>query len=444
MIKKVYSKKNKAGWLYRAGGWPTDPQRRPYMSWHFDEHWRDANKVEHRKKESGFQSAQDARTAAANFKAAVLRNRYGIPQPFEAPTVKALIDEHLKRIHHPHERPRATRVLAYWLRLMPLLIRVNELTPAHFQLHLDARGRDGLIASSIDRELNILASCVHAARRYFPALSQWLCPEIPRPKNAHRRRERVITAEELIKVITCLYEPQRAGETKEQAANRRKVGHVFRMTFLCGGARRGEIRKIRRTDIEWFVRGGQSKTEAELRQGQVKSIRNKGARATDPESRESVSDHDSAPNNHGTLYIFGTKTAGRADRSHAKPVIITDSIAEILRERLALIPPGRLYLFTKSGGEVTHYYEILKAECARAGVLYGKDVAGGFVTHDARHTVTTKMLHAGSDLKTVAEIVGHSDRTMTMHYAHTSEQSRRAAMETVEELAGTGTLGLKK
>jgi integrase len=168
------------------------------------------------------------------------------------------------------------------------------------------------------------------------------------------------------------------------------------MTLLTGGARKGEICKIRRDHIDW---------------GSM------------------------------VLQIVGTKTEGRSAGTTVRPVEIMDSIAEILRERLAVIPKDQQYIFTRSGGEVTHYYEILRAACGATGVLYGRNVVGGLVTHDTRHTAATRMLQAGHDLATVGSVLGHTDRTMTMNYSHANRETVHKAMQVVEEFAGTGTLG---
>jgi hypothetical protein len=43
------------------------------------------------------------------------------------------------------------------------------------------------------------------------------------------------------------------------------------------------------------------------------------------------------------------------------------------------------------------------------------------------------MLHAGIDLKTAGSILGHSDKYMTMRYAHATAESRQAAVVSLED-----------
>jgi len=61
--------------------------------------------------------------------------------------------------------------------------------------------------------------------------------------------------------------------------------------------------------------------------------------------------------------------------------------------------------------------------CAKAGLA-------GFRFHDLRHFVGTKLIAAGVDVRTVAELMGHRDATVTLQvYAHTDIDRMRAAME---------------
>ena len=96
----------------------------------------------------------------------------------------------------------------------------------------------------------------------------------------------------------------------------------------------------------------------------------------------------------------------------------------------------------RDGGEVTHYYNIMREACEAVGVTYGRNVVGGFVTHDARHTAVTRMLQAGRDLATIGSITGHADKTLILHYGHASTESRDQAMDVLEKFAGNQNLGL--
>ncbi len=59
----------------------------------------------------------------------------------------------------------------------------------------------------------------------------------------------------------------------------------------------------------------------------------------------------------------------------------------------------------------------------------------GFRFHDLRHTFASHFMMRGGNLYDLKEILGHSDITMTMRYAHLSPQHLRAGMERLEGLA---------
>lgn len=55
-------------------------------------------------------------------------------------------------------------------------------------------------------------------------------------------------------------------------------------------------------------------------------------------------------------------------------------------------------------GEATHYRDVMAQATTAIGLLDGRDVEGGFVTHDPRHTSVTYLMQAEYDLKTVAAL----------------------------------------
>jgi len=59
----------------------------------------------------------------------------------------------------------------------------------------------------------------------------------------------------------------------------------------------------------------------------------------------------------------------------------------------------------------------------------------GVTWHTLRHTFASRLVNRGVDIVTVKELLGHSSITVTMRYAHTNFESKRAA---VEKLDGFG------
>ena len=52
--------------------------------------------------------------------------------------------------------------------------------------------------------------------------------------------------------------------------------------------------------------------------------------------------------------------------------------------------------------------------------------------HVLRHTFASRLVMSGVDIRTVQELMGHADITMTMRYAHLSPDHKRGAMEAME------------
>ena len=58
-----------------------------------------------------------------------------------------------------------------------------------------------------------------------------------------------------------------------------------------------------------------------------------------------------------------------------------------------------------------------------------------FHWHDLRHTFASRLVMAGVDLRTLAQLLGHRTLQMVMRYAHLSQSHELAA---VERLCKTG------
>ena len=383
MIKKFFSSRHRPGWKY-------DSKRRQWFSWGFDIRLSDKR----RKREAGFLNQAEVEAVLARIRLAEKDLRYGFITAKECPTVRELADKHTAKLTSRREQVRSCRVLKTLCEEIPDRLKINELLTTHLDLFVERRRKEGVGPSSIDRELNCISSALKSAADYYPeSLRSWVVPKIPRPKHSKRRRERVINAAEVARLLSWLYAPEREGESEARLVNRRNVGHVFR-TALLTGARKGELCKLRWSQVDWTAM---------------------------------------------VMQIVGTKTEKRSIQT-VRYLKITAPIAEILNERLAVSRGD--FVFTRAGGEVTDYYEIIKEGSEALGLRYGKDVIGGFVTHDTRHTAVTRMLQAGCDLATIGSITGHKDKTLVLRYAHASNESRDRAMVVLEKLATSESLGL--
>lgn len=377
MIKKYFSNRNRPGWRW-------DARLKKYFSYGFDMRLASGK----RKRETGFLNRSDVEAAVSRIRQLEKEIKYGYVIPRESPTLEEACDKKLSLTPNRHEYVRVKRVLGVLCEVAKVK-RVTDLKTEHIQRFVDLRWKE-VKPQSVDRELKCISAMLREAVNQFPALAEWTVPRMPRLKYSRRRRERVITSQEFVKVLTWLYTPQ-AGETARRTANRRNVGHVFQVCFLTG-ARKGELCRMRWSQVDWSA---------------------------------------------GVVQIVGTKTENRSEQT-ARHLAIDKGLEAILRERSAL---GREFVFTRKGREVTDYYEILSEACKACGVVYGKGVAGGFVTHDARHTAVSRMLQAGVDLATIGSITGHKDATMILRYGHATTESQKRAMSVLENFAGIDALG---
>ena len=69
----------------------------------------------------------------------------------------------------------------------------------------------------------------------------------------------------------------------------------------------------------------------------------------------------------------------------------------------------------------------LRTACKKIGIEK-------FRFHDLRHTAATNMVKAGVDLVTIKEILGHSTIQMTMVYCHSSQESKRKAVQELKNI----------
>lgn len=370
-IKKFYSNKAKPGWRW-------DEKTKKFSSWGYDVRFEDGS----RKRENGFSSKQLAENAVARIRISEKEGKYDLTRR-EFPLVLEVCEKRLKRIESKKERTRAITILNRWLAMLPPNLKINELAQSHIRLYINARITE-VKAVSVNREITVIGSALHSAYIDFPELETWTCPRIPRPKVERSRRERLITQEELMKLLTELLSARRDDETQKDFEQRRVVGQVFQMALLTG-ARVGEITALRWEQIDFKAK---------------------------------------------ILQIIGRKNRFKVAKV-VRYLELTPTMEEILRERKKLNAFGD-FVFCRTGNSVTAYHEILRQAAESVGVAYGAKTRGGFITHDARHTAVTRMLQAGVDLSTVGAITGHSDSNLILHYSHATRESRKQAVSVLE------------
>lgn len=357
--------------------------------WGFDVTLADGRRI----RQYHYDDRQSAADALLALKIADRERRLGIGNGAapDRPLLATLIQKRLASIVKRSERVRSMRVLNDLLSVVPKGIFVDEMTSAHIRAFVEKRQADEVSASSINRELNIIAATLHAAATYFPSLAQWVAPRMPRPKSPRRGRERLISEEELRELLAWLLAPPKLGEQKHQHEARVRVGHILHWACLTG-MRHGEINRLRWADVD--TQGNQIK-------------------------------------------VVGTKTDA------VRYLIITPTMQEILSARKKAA--GRSsFIFNQGGNTGSKFYKILRQACDYCGIPYGRRVLGGLTLHDARHTVTTRLIQGGIDLATIGSITGHRDKTLILYYSHATPASRQKAAEIIEQQTGADLLERQK
>ncbi len=324
-----------------------------------------------------------------------VQRRYDLPQERPDVFLSELVAERTRDLDlsKPNHR-RAKVVLEMFRNHFPHDPRVDALTAKDLLDYKRARlGRAKLAPNSINRELETVNAMLRHAGKYFPSLESWKSPPAPYEPLAQEGRQRVIETTEESRLLEALRAPRRPGRRATPGHGPRAAEQVLahRTRLVVAdlwelaphvGMRRNEMRLMERSWVDFGA-----------------AIVHLPARAT--------------------------------KKKRARDVPLNEVALGILRRRAAASPHPR-FLFTNARGtaalsEYQMYRAIRKAAVA-ARVPYGRKVEGGFTLHDNRHTAVTRMLQSGEDVATVADVVGHSKKTMTLRYAHSTLESRRRAV----------------
>ena len=74
----------------------------------------------------------------------------------------------------------------------------------------------------------------------------------------------------------------------------------------------------------------------------------------------------------------------------------------------------------------------LQSVCEKAGIIWGRDVKGGFIFHDLRHTFVTDMRKAGVSKSVRMSITGHSPKDMDDRYNRVDDEDKHEAVRQLE------------
>jgi len=138
----------------------------------------------------------------------------------------------------------------------------------------------------------------------------------------------------------------------------------------------------------------------------------------------------------GFIYLKETKT------SNPRQIPINDTLDEMFKRINSEQNPSKKvvgldgkpvkgfksdYVFCRNGKPYKYITNTFNAGVKRAGIT-------DFKFHDLRHTFASQLLMKGGTLKDVQELLGHKTMTMTLRYAHLSQEHKRKAVNLLNGL----------
>jgi integrase len=169
--------------------------------------------------------------------------------------------------------------------------------------------------------------------------------------------------------------PEEEGKLMAALTGRRATIRLLVVVALQTGMRRGEIMKLKRSDIDFH---------------------------------------------RGEIHVTGTKT------NQNRVVPINETLRFELQDHLGRVESSWVFASPKPGGHIVEIRKSFARACSEAGVE-------DFRFHDLRHTAATRMGEAGIDPFTIAAILGHKNIAMTASYTHATQTAKRRAVAALEE-----------
>jgi site-specific recombinase XerD len=118
----------------------------------------------------------------------------------------------------------------------------------------------------------------------------------------------------------------------------------------------------------------------------------------------------------------------RMSKTRSRTVPVEPVAMEVLTRRAKSNPMGRLWSCWNHPDRITHRWIRLMKKLGMSGRL-----------HDLRHSFASYLVMSGADLRSVQELLGHSDLTVTAIYSHLSPEHLRSTVQKLGKLHNIST-----
>jgi len=115
----------------------------------------------------------------------------------------------------------------------------------------------------------------------------------------------------------------------------------------------------------------------------------------------------------------------------ARVIPIGDELFKSLSKIVRALHDDHVFLY--NGKPILQRFETaMKSACEGAGLTWGREVEGGLIFHDLRHTFVTDMRKAGVERTVTMAVTGHAIRDMNERYDTVDTGDKQAAIKKLE------------
>lgn len=299
-------------------------------------------------------------------------------------TLQQLFDAHIKGFDLTKKSHRRGKViLLNFLQHVGSTMLVTDLGTADVRSYINKRkAASPLKPESVNKEVGFISVMLRDAGNCFKELADYIPPKMPWASVPQNTTQRVIYKEERETLLSYLRtEDLHPNEKPTSRLARFEYADMFEIAYNTA-MRWGETHQIEWSMIDW----------------RKKEI-------------------------HLPSHITKTKS-GRTSYLNSRAI-------EILKRRKKDSASKYVFPGIAPDRPRKYYYEGIRRICKKLKLPFGQEV--GFTLHSSKHTALTNVIESTGDIAAAQKLGGHTSRTMTLKYTHTTRQRMLDAVEQLPE-----------